>query len=66
MAPASGAPVAVTRQELTGLGRWPVKGSEKVLPFYFPLPDGIDLVRVLHGSVPFPEPQALLIGAASP
>ena len=50
MAPASGAPVTVTRQELTGLRRWPVEGFEKVLLFYFPLPNGIDLVRVLHGS----------------
>jgi hypothetical protein len=30
--------------------RWPVKGFEKILLFYFPLPDGLDLVRVVHGS----------------
>jgi len=49
-APESGAPVPVTRQELVGLRRWQVKGFEKILLFYFPRPDGIDLVRVLHGS----------------
>jgi toxin ParE1/3/4 len=49
-APESGAPVEVTREELVGLRRWPVKGFEKILLFYIPLSDGIDLVRVLHGS----------------
>jgi toxin ParE1/3/4 len=49
-APESGAHVAVTRRDLSGLRRWPVKGFESILLFYFPMPDGIDLVRVLHGS----------------
>jgi toxin ParE1/3/4 len=40
----------VKREELTGMRRWPVKGFEKILLFYFPLPDGLDLVRVVHGS----------------
>jgi hypothetical protein len=30
--------------------RWPVKDFEKVLLFYFPLSDGVELVRVVHGS----------------
>ena len=31
--------------------RFPVMdGFEKVLSYYFPLQDGIDLVRVVHGS----------------
>lgn len=30
--------------------RFPLAGGfEKILLFYFPLPDGIDLVRVIHG-----------------
>jgi toxin ParE1/3/4 len=49
-APESGALIEVTREELAGMRRWPVKGFEKVLLFYIPLSDGIDLVRVLHGS----------------
>ena len=49
-APGSGAPVAVTVPEIEGLRRWPVKGFENVLLFYFPLSNGVDLVRVLHGS----------------
>lgn len=48
--PESGIPVPVKREELTGMRRWPVKGFEKILLFYFPLPDGLDLVRVVHGS----------------
>ena len=49
-APETGAVIRVTRKELTGLRRCHVKGFEKILLFYFPRPDGIDLVRVLHGS----------------
>ena len=31
--------------------RFPVlDGFEKILLFYFPLRDGVDLVRVVHGS----------------
>lgn len=49
-APDSGALVEVTRKELAGMRRWPVKGFEKILLFYIPFSNGIDLVRVLHGS----------------
>ena len=30
---------------------WPVRGFEKYLIFYLPLPDGIEIVRVLHGAM---------------
>lgn len=31
--------------------RFPVSdGFEKMLLFYFPMPDGIELVRVIHGN----------------
>jgi hypothetical protein len=31
--------------------RFPIfDGFEKILLFYFPLQDGVDLVRVVHGS----------------
>ena len=48
--PESGIPVLTQREELHGMRRWPVKGFEKMLLFYFPLSNGVDLVRVVHGS----------------
>lgn len=49
--PKSGAAVFVHRPELQGMRRARVSGGfEKILLFYFPLEDGIDLVRVIHGS----------------
>ena len=49
--PESGNPVLVARPELQGMRRFPVTdGFEKILLFYLPLPGGIDLVRVVHGS----------------
>ena len=48
--PESGSPFFVHKTELQGMRRFPVSdGFEKVLLFYFPLQDGIDLVRVVHG-----------------
>jgi hypothetical protein len=39
------------RPELQGMRRFPVSdGFENILLFYFPLHDGVDLVRVVHGS----------------
>ena len=36
--------------EIQGMRRFPVSGGfEKILRFYFPLSDGVDLVRVVHG-----------------
>ena len=49
-APESGTLVLTERAELQNMRRWPVKDFEKVLLFYFPLSDGVELVRVVHGS----------------
>jgi toxin ParE1/3/4 len=47
----SGTPFFVRKTELQGMRRFPVSdGFEKILLFYFPLQDGVDLVRVVHGS----------------
>jgi toxin ParE1/3/4 len=49
--PESGSPFFVSKIELQGMRRVPVSnGFEKILLFYFPLQDGVDLVRVVHGS----------------
>ena len=49
--PESGIQIFVTKPELQGIRRFPVTdGFEKILLFYFPLQDGIDLVRVVHGN----------------
>jgi toxin ParE1/3/4 len=49
--PEAGYRFFVTRPELHGLRRFPVSdGFEKILLFYFPLADGVDLVRVIHGN----------------
>jgi toxin ParE1/3/4 len=49
--PESGNRVFFTKPELQGMRRFPVTdGFEMILLFYFPLQDGIDLVRVVHGS----------------
>lgn len=43
--------MSVTRAELKGMRRFPLSdGFERILLFYFPLSDGIDLVRVVHAS----------------
>ena len=47
--PESGASFFVREPELQGMRRIPVSGFDKILLFYFPLKDGIDLVRVVHG-----------------
>jgi toxin ParE1/3/4 len=49
--PESGASFFALKPELRGMRRFPVSdGFEKILLFYFPLRDGVDLVRVVHGS----------------
>ena len=49
--PESGIQIFVRKPELQGIRRFPVTdGFEKILLFYFPLQDGIDLVRVVHGN----------------
>jgi toxin ParE1/3/4 len=35
---------------LEGLRRFPVRGFENYLIFYLPRPDGIEVIRVLHGA----------------
>lgn len=49
------------RQEIAdwpeGLRSWPVKGFESLLVFYREIPEGIEVIRVLHGAR---ELQALL------
>jgi toxin ParE1/3/4 len=49
--PESGGLFFVNKRELQGMRRIRVSdGFEKILLFYFPLQDGVDLVRVVHGS----------------
>ena len=49
--PESGSRFDVGKVELQGLRRFPVSdGFDNILVFYFPLQDGVDIVRVLHGS----------------
>ena len=49
--PEAGYRFFVRRSELQGMRRFPLSGGfEKILLFYFPLKDGIELVRVVHGS----------------
>jgi len=48
--PEAGYQFFVRRPELQGMRRFPVSdGFESILLFYFPLVDGIELVRVVHG-----------------
>ena len=50
--PESGSLIFVTKVELKhNMRRFPVTdGFDKILLFYFPLEDGIDLVRIVRGS----------------
>jgi plasmid stabilization system protein ParE len=49
--PVGGTPFWVEKTDLQGMRRFPVSdGFEKNLLFYFPLSDGVDLVRVVHRS----------------
>ena len=49
--PEVGNRIFMTKPELQGIRRLPLTdGFEKFLLFYFPLKDGIDLVRVVHGN----------------
>ena len=48
--PNCGAAFFVEKPHLQGMRRFPVSdGFETILLFYFPLNDGVDLVRVIHG-----------------
>jgi toxin ParE1/3/4 len=46
--PNMGARVASRRPELVGLRRWRVREFDRHLIFYFPRPDGVTILRVLH------------------
>lgn len=49
--PLSGAVVPTATPKLKGLRRFCIQdGFDKSLAFYFPLEDGIDLVRIVHGN----------------
>lgn len=49
--PAAGYSFFVRRPELQGMRRFPLSdGFEEILIFYFPLKDGIEMVRVVHGN----------------
>jgi toxin ParE1/3/4 len=49
--PEAGLRTLFIRPDLQGMRRFPVSdGFEKILLFDFPLQDGVDLVRVVHGS----------------
>jgi toxin ParE1/3/4 len=52
--PDIGTPLLVKKAALQGMRRFPVSdGFEKILLFYFPLQEGIDLVRVVHSARDF-------------
>ena len=48
--PGMGAPLTLRHPALTGLRKWRVKGHDNVLIFYKPLPEGVQVIRVLHAS----------------
>lgn len=49
--PASGTLLTTGVRELQGIRRFRVGGGfERILLFYIPVPNGIDLIRVIHGS----------------
>ena len=48
--PLMGSPCPCHNPSLSDLRQWRIKGFEKHLIFYLPLPDGIDVLRMLHSS----------------
>ena|ERR1035438_10079766 len=48
--PFSGMPQETKHTELAGMRKRRIKGFRNHLIFYFPLPDGIDVVRVVHAA----------------
>lgn len=49
--PESGSKIVFLKAELQDLRKFPVSdGFEKILLFYFPRHDGVDLVRVVHAN----------------
>jgi toxin ParE1/3/4 len=52
--PQLGAVYPIERPDLAGLRVWQVKGFPNHLIFYRPIHDGIEVIRVLHGSRDIP------------
>jgi toxin ParE1/3/4 len=48
--PRLGHPWRPSSRRLAGVLVWPIKGFRKHLIFYRPLPDGIEVLHVFHGS----------------
>jgi toxin ParE1/3/4 len=62
--PQMGTPVATRRAELSALRRWRVKDFEHHLIFYFPCPNGVTILRVLHANQDWWR--ALGVGSVAP
>lgn len=48
--PGIGRTMAFRNRSLTGIRMFPLKGFPRHLVFYLPLQDGVEIVRLLHGS----------------
>jgi toxin ParE1/3/4 len=48
--PMIGSPLTLRHPELAGLRKWRVNDFDNYLIFYLPRPDGMSIVRVLHGA----------------
>lgn len=48
--PGMGASREYSRPELRDVRSWPIKGFRNYLIFFRPVPDGIEVLRVLHGA----------------
>lgn len=48
--PMIGSPIQTRTPALTGMRKWPIRDFRGYLIFYLPRPDGVSVVRVLHGS----------------
>ena len=48
--PRMGAPLTLKNPALANVRKWRVKGFDNHLIFYEPRPDGVSIVRVLHGA----------------
>lgn len=48
--PSMGAPLTLRNPALTGMRKWRVMDFNDFLIFYFPQPDGVSIVRVLHST----------------
>ena len=45
-----GASLILRHPDLAGMRKWRVKDFDNFLIFYLPRPDGVSIVRVLHGA----------------